>query len=40
MTGGIIPLAVTLAKNAVFDTFIGDSKVLKFFLEDFLLHDG
>ncbi|KAL5127540.1 Telomere repeat-binding protein 3 [Glycine soja] len=27
MTGGIIPLAVTLAKNAVFDTFIGDSKL-------------
>ncbi|TKY54599.1 Bifunctional dethiobiotin synthetase/7,8-diamino-pelargonic acid aminotransferase [Spatholobus suberectus] len=27
MTGGIIPLAVTLATNAVFDSFIGDSKL-------------
>ncbi|KAG4970089.1 hypothetical protein JHK82_035785 [Glycine max] len=42
LTGGIIPLAVTLATNAVFDSFIGDSKVLQIFLEDFsfaaLLH--
>lgn len=35
LTGGIIPLAVTLATNAVFDSFIGDSKVLQIFLEDF-----
>ena len=28
MTGGIIPLAVTLATDAVFDSFTGDSKVL------------
>ncbi|XP_022755405.1 bifunctional dethiobiotin synthetase/7,8-diamino-pelargonic acid aminotransferase, mitochondrial [Durio zibethinus] len=27
MTGGIIPLAVTLATDAVFDSFIGDSKL-------------
>lgn len=27
LTGGIIPLAVTLATNAVFDSFIGDSKL-------------
>lgn len=27
MTGGIIPLAATLATNAVFDSFIGDSKL-------------
>lgn len=27
MTGGIIPLAVTLATGAVFDAFIGDSKL-------------
>ncbi|KAG5006694.1 hypothetical protein JHK82_024631 [Glycine max] len=26
MTGEIIPLAVTLATNAIFDSFIGDSK--------------
>ena len=35
MTGEIIPLAVTLATNAIFDSFIGDSKVLQIFLEDF-----
>lgn len=35
MTGGIIPLAVTLATNAVFDSFIGDSKVLSFFWKTF-----
>lgn len=35
MTGEIIPLAVTLATNAIFDSFIGDSKVLQVFLEDF-----
>jgi len=29
MTGGIIPLAATLATGAVFDSFIGDSKVYK-----------
>lgn len=40
LTGGIIPLAVTLATNAVFDSFIGDSKVLSVFLEDFLLWVG
>lgn len=28
MTGGIIPLAATLASDAVFKAFIGDSKVL------------
>ncbi|RDX82061.1 Bifunctional dethiobiotin synthetase/7,8-diamino-pelargonic acid aminotransferase, mitochondrial, partial [Mucuna pruriens] len=28
MTGGIIPLAVTLATNAVFDSFIDDSKLM------------
>ncbi len=27
MTGGIVPLAATLATNAVFNTFIGESKV-------------
>ena len=27
MTGGVIPLAATLATSAVFDSFIGDSKV-------------
>lgn len=27
MTGGIIPLAATLATDAVFDAFVGDSKV-------------
>ncbi|KAJ7979489.1 Bifunctional dethiobiotin synthetase/7,8-diamino-pelargonic acid aminotransferase, mitochondrial [Quillaja saponaria] len=27
MTGGIIPLAATLATNSVFDSFIGDSKL-------------
>ncbi|KAL2338612.1 hypothetical protein Fmac_013058 [Flemingia macrophylla] len=27
MTGGIIPLSVTLATNAVFDSFMGDSKL-------------
>ncbi|XP_027331712.1 bifunctional dethiobiotin synthetase/7,8-diamino-pelargonic acid aminotransferase, mitochondrial isoform X2 [Abrus precatorius] len=27
LTGGIIPLAATLATNAVFDSFIGDSKL-------------
>lgn len=27
MTGGIIPLAVTLATEAVFNTFVGDSKL-------------
>lgn len=32
MTGGIIPLAATLATNDVFDSFIGDSKV-RLFLE-------
>ena len=30
MTGGVIPLAVTLATDAVFDSFVGDSKVLHF----------
>lgn len=28
LTGGVIPLAVTLATNAVFDSFVGDSKVV------------
>lgn len=28
MTGGIIPLAATLATDAVFDSFTADSKVL------------
>lgn len=28
MTGGTVPLAATLATNAVFDSFIGDSKVI------------
>jgi dethiobiotin synthetase/adenosylmethionine--8-amino-7-oxononanoate aminotransferase len=27
MTGGMIPLAATIATDAVFDSFIGDSKV-------------
>lgn len=27
MTGGMVPLAVTLATDAVFDSFSGDSKV-------------
>ena len=27
MTGGIVPLAATLATDAVFDAFVGDSKV-------------
>lgn len=27
MTGGMIPLAVTLATNAVFTAFLGESKV-------------
>lgn len=27
LTGGVIPLAATLATNAVFDSFVGDSKV-------------
>lgn len=27
MTGGMIPLAVTLATNEVFESFVGDSKV-------------
>lgn len=27
MTGGIVPLAVTLASEAVFEAFVGDSKV-------------
>ncbi|KDO62467.1 hypothetical protein CISIN_1g0029411mg, partial [Citrus sinensis] len=26
LTGGVIPLAATLATNAVFDSFVGDSK--------------
>ena len=29
LTGGMIPLAVTLATDAVFDSFSGDSKVIK-----------
>lgn len=29
MTGGMVPLAVTLATDAVFDSFSGDSKVKK-----------
>ena len=28
MTGGTVPLAATLATNAVFTSFIGDSKVI------------
>lgn len=28
LTGGVIPLAVTLATDAVFNSFVGDSKVL------------
>ncbi|CAH2042836.1 unnamed protein product [Thlaspi arvense] len=28
MTGGIIPLAATLATDAVFDSFVGDSKLM------------
>lgn len=28
MTGGIIPLSATLASNSVFESFIGDSKVI------------
>lgn len=28
MTGGTVPLAATLATDAVFDSFIGDSKVI------------
>ena len=28
LTGGVIPLAVTLATDAVFDSFVGDSKVI------------
>lgn len=28
LTGGVIPLAATLATNAVFDSFVGDSKVV------------
>lgn len=28
MTGGIIPLAATLATNAIFNSFIGESKVI------------
>lgn len=28
MTGGIIPLAATLATDAVFEAFTGDSKVI------------
>lgn len=31
MTGGIIPLAATLASDAVFEAFTGDSKVINFF---------
>lgn len=31
MTGGIIPLAATLATEAIFDAFVGDSKVIFFF---------
>ena len=28
MTGGIIPLAATLATDAIFNSFIGESKVI------------
>jgi dethiobiotin synthetase/adenosylmethionine--8-amino-7-oxononanoate aminotransferase len=28
MTGGVIPLAATLASDAVFDSFLGESKVM------------
>ena len=28
MTGGIIPLAATLATNAIFNSLIGESKVI------------
>ena len=27
MTGGVVPLAVTLASEAVFEAFVGESKV-------------
>lgn len=31
MTGGTLPLSVTLASDAVFQAFIGDSKVMSLF---------
>lgn len=40
MTGGIVPLAVTLASEAVFEAFVGDSKVYSSvslsFLDEFI----
>lgn len=33
MTGGVIPLAATLASDAVFEAFTGDSKVISLFSE-------
>lgn len=33
MTGGIIPLAATLASEATFQAFIGDSKVTRHLTE-------
>lgn len=30
LTGGIIPLSVTLATDAIFDSFVGDTKVVYF----------
>lgn len=38
MTGGIIPLAVTLATNDVFESFVGDSKVNNDLIVSFFLN--
>lgn len=39
MTGGMIPLAATLATDAIFDVFVGDSKVIHFCKYYFCLNE-